>query len=122
MHPYRVKEYLWLLIIVMIVMISLLSGCSSAPKKKAASEQYCDLTTKTVSVKENGEVVDEKSIEVMECNDNRIKRLFQVQSGMAPNCGEFQYWMKQGNYDVQRKGVSCQKPDGSWEIVNTVGR
>jgi len=122
MHPYRVKEYLWLLIIAMMLFILLLSGCSSGPKIKPASEQYCDLTTKTVSVKKDGEVVNEKSIEVMECNDNRVKRLFQVQSGMAPNCGEFTYWMRQGGQDVQRKGVSCQKPNGSWEIVNTVGR
>jgi hypothetical protein len=121
MHPYRVKEYLWLIVIIGFLLIAL-AGCSSSPKKLAASEQYCDLTTKTVSVKANGEVVDEKSVEVMECNDNRVKRLFQVQSGMAPNCGEFVYYMRQGNYDVQRKGVSCQKPNGSWEIVNTVGR
>ena len=119
MHPYRVKEYLWLMIITLIVMILLLSGCSSSPKKKAESEQYCDLTTKTVSVKTNGEVVDEKSVEVMECNDNRIKRTFLAQSGMAANCGEFTYWMQIGGRNVQRKGVSCQKLDGSWEIVNT---
>ena len=59
------------------------------------------------------------SKEVMVCNDNKIDRLFYSKSGMAPNCGEFSYWTKRGNYDVQRKGVSCQKPDGTWEIVNT---
>jgi surface antigen len=48
-----------------------------------------------------------------------IKKHFYPRSGMAPNCGEFNYWMKIGGHDVQRKGVSCQKPDGTWEIVNT---
>jgi len=38
---------------------------------------------------------------------------------MAPNCGEFNYWMMIGGHNVQRKGISCQKPDGSWEIVHT---
>ena len=119
MHPYRVKEYMWVLITTMFFLITLLSGCSSTPRVQAKSEQFCDLKTKTISVKENGEVVDEKSVEVMECNDNRIQRLFQVQSGMAPNCGEFTYWMNIGGKNVQRKGVSCQKPNGSWEVVNT---
>lgn len=95
------------------------TGCSSSPKVKAKSEQYCDLKTQTVSIRKDGKVVDEKSIEVMVCNDNRIQRLFQVQSGMAPNCGEFTYWMMIGGKNVQRKGVSCQRPDGNWEVVNT---
>lgn len=95
------------------------TGCSSAPKVKAKSEQFCDLKTETVSIRRDGKVVDEKSVEVMVCNDNRIQRLFQVQSGMAPNCGEFTYWMTIGGKNVQRKGVSCQRPDGNWEVVNT---
>lgn len=95
------------------------TGCSSAPKIKAKSEQFCDLKTHTVQIRKDGKVVDEKSIEVMDCNDNRIQRLFQVQSGMAPNCGEFTYWMTIGGKNVQRKGVSCQRPDGNWEVVNT---
>lgn len=106
--------------LLVILAVSLAAtGCSSAPKVKAKSEQYCDLKTQTVSIRKDGKVVDEKSIEVMECNDNRIQRLFQVQSGMAPNCGEFTYWMMIGGKNVQRKGVSCQRPDGNWEVVNT---
>ena len=109
-------------IISLSVIAAALIGCSSGPKVKAQTEQFCDLKTKTVVVKNGDDTLAENTVEVMECNDNRIKRLFQVQSGMAPNCGEFVYWMKQGGQDVQRKGVSCQKPNGSWEIVNTVGR
>ena len=92
-----------------------LTGCSSTPKVQAQKPQYCH-TSQTVAVR-NGETVD--SITVLECTDDQIKKLFQVKSGMAPNCGEFTYWMRLGGHDVQRKGVSCQKPDGSWEIVNT---
>lgn len=106
------------LLIAMAVVMTV-TGCSSAPKVKAKSEQYCDLKTHTVQVRKHGKVVDERSIEVMECNDNRIQRLFQVQSGMAPSCGEFTYWTMMGGKNVQRKGVSCQRPDGNWEVVNT---
>ena len=118
MHPYRVKEYLWLVILVLFAVIAL-AGCSSTPKVQARSEQYCDLKTQTVVVKNSQGVQSEQTVEVMKCNDNPVQRLFLAQSGMAANCGEFTYWMKLGGRDVQRKGVSCQKMDGSWEIVNT---
>ena len=103
---------------VMLMAVILLAGCA-APKVQPKTEQFCDMYTKTVVVKTSSGVYEEQTIEVMECNDNQIKRLFNVQSGMAPNCGEFTYWMNMGGRNVQRKGVSCQKPDGSWEIVNT---
>jgi hypothetical protein len=106
-------------IIVAASAIDLMAGCSSSPKVQAKTEQFCDMKSKTVSIRKDGQVVDEKTVEVMECNDNRIQRLFQVQSGMAPNCGEFSYWMQIGGKHVQRKGVSCQKLDGTWEVVNT---
>lgn len=115
MHSYRVKEYMWVLIITMMLLIALLSGCSSAPKVVAQKPQYC-YTNQTIEL-ENNERVNSKT--TLECSDDQVKRLFQARSGMAPNCGEFTYWMQMGGTHVQRKGVSCQKPDGSWEIVNT---
>jgi len=95
----------------------LLTACASTkePIVQAEKPQYCHTTEQIVV--ENGEKVD--SITTVECTDDNIKRLFQVKSGMSPNCGEYTYWMKIGGQDVQRKGVSCQKPDGTWEIVNT---
>jgi len=94
----------------------LLTACASTqPPVVAEKPQYC-YTTENMSV-ENGNTVESKT--TVECTDDRIKKLFQVRSGMAPNCGEFKYWMKIGGHDVQRTGISCQKPDGSWEIVNT---
>ena len=117
MNHYRVKEYLWLLIIVLF-MIVMISGCSSAPVVKAQKPQYCH-TSQTIQT-ENKSVVNSKTL--VECTDDQIKRLAEVRLGMAANCGEFTYYMRQGSYDVERKGISCQKPDGSWEIVNTTGR
>ena len=95
---------------------TLLTACASTQAPVVAEKpQYCN-TSETVVI-QDGETVD--SATVVECTDDRIKKLFQVKSGMAPNCGEFTYWMKIGGHDVQRRGVSCQKPDGTWEIVNT---
>ena len=114
MDEYRVKEILWTIIIV-IAILMLMSGCSSAPIIKAQKPQYCH-TSQTIETR-NREKVDSKT--VVECTDDQIKRLAEVRLGMAANCGEFLYWMKKGGRDVQAKGISCQKPDGSWEIVNT---
>lgn len=102
---------------IIAVCVSVLAGCSSSPKVSANKPQYC-YTSQTIQT-QNGEKVDSRT--TVECTDDQIKRLFEVKSGMAPNCGEFLYWMNLGGRDVQRKGISCQKPDGSWEIVSTAG-
>lgn len=103
---------------VVLLLLSLtLVGCSSSPKVAAKKPQYC-FTSQTIET-QNGEKVNSST--VVECTDDEVKRLFQKRSGMAPNCGVFTYWTKIGGQDVQRKGVSCQKPDGSWEVVNTSG-
>ncbi len=104
---------------VLLLIVIALTGCAG-PKVYPKQQQMCDLKSETVIVKgNNGQIISERTVQVMVCNDNQIQRLFNVQSGMAPNCGEFTYWMNMGGRNVQRKGVSCQKPDGSWEIVNT---
>jgi hypothetical protein len=95
-----------------------LTGCGSAPKVQAQKPQYCH-TSQTIKT-QNGERVNSETL--VECTDDQIKRVAEVRLGMAANCGEYTYWMKKGNTDVQRKGISCQKPDGSWEIINTAGR
>ena len=105
--------------LVLLLIVVALTGCAG-PKVRPKTEQFCDMRTETVVVRNSaGQVVSSNTVERMVCNDNQIQRLFNVQSGMASNCGEFTYWMKMGGRNVQRKGVSCQKPDGSWEIVNT---
>jgi hypothetical protein len=95
-----------------------LVGCSSVPKVVAEKPQYCS-TSQTI-VTQNNETVNSQTM--IECTDDQIKRLTVNRMGLAPNCGEFTYWTRIGNKDVQRKGISCQKLDGSWEIINTTGR
>ena len=96
----------------------LLIGCSSAAKVSAKKPQYC-YTSQTIET-QNGERVNSKTR--VECTDDQKKRLTASRAGFSPYCGEFTYWMRIGGKDVQRKGISCQKPDGSWEVIDVVGR
>ncbi len=116
MHPYRVKEYMWALMLVLFLVVAL-AGCSSAPKVQAQKPQYCYTSQNIVT--ENGSTVNSRT--ELDCSDDQVKRLASARIGISANCGEFKYWTKQGGRDVQRTGVSCQKPDGSWEIVNMFG-
>lgn len=103
-----------------ILIVAVLSGCATGPKVAPKTEQICSMRTDTEVIRNSaGVVVSSRTIEHMVCNDNQIDRLFQSQSGMAANCGTFTYQMNMGGRRVWRKGVSCQKPNGSWEIVNT---
>jgi hypothetical protein len=92
-----------------------LVGCSSSPKVTAQKPQYCH-TSQNIVIR-NGEKVD--SATLLECTDDQIKRMPAVRLGMAPNCGQFSYWMQIGGNHVQRKGISCQRLDGTWEVINT---
>ena len=92
-----------------------LAGCSSSPKVTAQKPQYCH-TSQNIVIR-NGEKVD--SATLLECTDDQINRMPAVRLGMAPNCGQFSYWMQIGGNHVQRKGISCQRLDGTWEVINT---
>ena len=101
----------------LIIIGSVGLGACTTYTPRAQSEQYCDLKTETVSVKKNGRVVGEETVEVMKCNDNKVDRLFHAQSGIANNCGEYKYFISLNNRPVERRGYACQKYDGTWEIV-----
>jgi len=96
---------------------AILSGCSTNEVKLAERPQYCN--TSSTKVLKDG--TTSSSTILVECSDDQVRRVVERRMGIAPNCGVFTYWGKKGGYDVQRKGISCQKPDGSWEIINTSG-
>ena len=98
--------------------LALLVGCGSAPKIQAQKPQYCH-TNQTI-VTENGEKVNSRT--TVECSDDQVKRLTVARVGIGSNCGYFNGWMKKGGTDVQYRALSCQLPDGSWEIVDTHGQ
>lgn len=113
MHPYRVKEIMWAVIVAVMVLIAL-SGCSSAPVANSSNKpQYC-YTSQTI-VSENSEQV--KSTTTVKCNDDPIERVNVKRAGLAKGCGYYEYRMKIGDQYVRRPGISCQLPDGSWERI-----
>jgi hypothetical protein len=101
----------------LIIISSVSFAACTTYTPRAQSEQYCDLKTETVSVKKNGRVIGEETVEVMKCNDNKVDRLFHAQSGIAQNCGEYKYFISLNNRPVERRGYACQKYDGTWEVV-----
>jgi len=81
------------------------------------SEQYCNITTETVVVKDkNGNVTDSNTVEVMVCDDGA--KDFLAYSGIAKSCEEYKYTINLRGNPTQRKGYACQKNDGTWEVVN----
>ena len=95
-----------------------LAGCSTAQTKTVNhTPQYCHTSQEILT--KNGETVESQTL--VECTDDQVKRVTSHRLGLSPHCGEFTYWMNLGGQNVQRKGISCQKPDGSWEIINTSG-
>lgn len=102
------------LVLAVPILALVVAGCSSSPRQPELP-QYCH-TSQTVVTENTGNV---NSITVVECTDDQIKRIAEPRIGLAAHCGEFTYWMRIGGQNVQRKGISCQKPDGSWEVVNT---
>ena len=101
MQQYTVKNYLWIIIVGLMIVVGLLSGCSSSPKVSANKPQYC-YTSQTITT-QNKETVDSKT--VLECTDDDVKRITTARLGMSTNCGEFSYWMQIGRYDILFKEV-----------------
>jgi hypothetical protein len=103
--------------IVILASAVFVTACGSNPPR-AHNEQYCDIKTETVSVKDkNGRVVDERTVEVLKCNDNKVERLFLAQSGISKECGEYKYFIPLNGQVRERLGYACQKYDGTWEVV-----
>jgi hypothetical protein len=103
--------------LIILTLAVTLVGCGSAPRVTAKKPQYCH-TSQTIETT-NGEKVN--STTVVECTDDQVKKMSSVKLGLSRNCGEFTYWMQIGGQNVQRKGISCQKLDGTWEVINTSG-
>jgi type IV pilus biogenesis protein CpaD/CtpE len=113
MRPYTVKNYLWLAIIMMVILIACLTGCSSAPKVTAQKPQYCHTsqTIKTV----NKETVNSET--TVECTDDQFKRLTSVRMGLADHCGISNRTIQSGGKLVNIQVKSCAILDHNGNIV-----
>lgn len=113
MHPYTVKNYLWLAIIIMMILIACLSGCSSTPKVQAQKPQYCH-TSQTIKT-QNGDQVNSET--TVECTDDQFKRLTAVRMGMADHCGITHRTVQSGGNLVNIQVKSCAILDHSGSII-----
>jgi len=114
MNNYRTKNYLWV-VILSIAVIVLLSGCASNSKKITGLEpQYC-YTNQEIDL-ENGKKVSSRTR--VECTDDRTRQLFQARSGIARDCVEFSFPVNRRGQLVEERAYACQKFSGTYEVFN----
>lgn len=104
---------MWVLIIVMLVIIACLSGCSSSPKVQAQKPQYC-YTSQTIKT-HNKETVSSDTL--VECTDDQFKRLTAVRMGKAAQCGTSNRTIDMGGKLVEIQYASCQVLDRHGNVV-----
>jgi hypothetical protein len=112
MHSYRVKEYMWIVIATLYIIIAL-TGCSSAPKVAGYKPNYCE-TDQTITVRDGERVSSETT---NRCTTDQLKRLNAVRLGVADTCGYSNKSYELGGQLVTVKVGSCQVLDRNGNVV-----
>lgn len=94
----------------------ILTGCASNTHYDY-TPQYC-YTNETITT-ENGDTVNSKT--VVECTDRPGQQIQIARAGIDKGCKEFWYTEIRHGKRVNTRGVQCEKPDGTWEILNING-
>jgi hypothetical protein len=110
MNGYRVKEIMWAIICLALLLIAV-TGCSSAPIGPA--KPYC-YTAQEIRTK-NKETVSSETL--LRCTDDPIEKVTIKRAGVASNCGLYNYTVTLNGRPVQQRGLACEKFDGTWEII-----
>ena len=80
------------------------------------SDQYCDLTTETIIIKDvDGNVIDKQTVEKVKCEDGAMDFLHGAK--IAKSCRMFTWDMPLGGTQVTQRSMSCKRLDGGYEIV-----
>ena len=81
------------------------------------SDQYCNAKSVTVEVKDKvtGEVIESKESTTIVCEDGR--KDFLAYGGIAKSCTPFEYKVLIRGELLTRRGFSCEKLGGGYEIV-----
>ncbi len=113
MNNYKVKNYLWIVVALLFIVIAL-TGCGSNPKIADTGHQYC-FNNIRITVKDGKEVSSES---VTTCSDDVVGKLVDVRAGLAKNCGYTEMYMQKGpkNY-VPRTVIVCKDPNGDSNIL-----
>tara|TARA_B100000745_G_C19939923_1_gene316844 strand:- start:4 stop:339 length:336 start_codon:yes stop_codon:yes gene_type:complete len=80
------------------------------------SDQYCNIETTTIRVvDQTGNTIEEKTEEIVKCNDGVKDFLFDM--GIADSCSVFTWQMPLGQTVVTQRDIACHKMNGEYEIV-----
>lgn len=96
-----------------------LVGCASSKEPITKSydlDDYC-YTNERIEVNNDQKV---NSNTVIECTDNPFDRVVVKRAGIAENCGISVFQQNLGGKVEFRKAITCQYPDGSWDIIGNI--
>ena len=80
------------------------------------SDQYCNIETTTIRVvDQTGNTIEEKTEEIVKCNDGVKDFLFDM--GIADSCSVFTWQMPLGQTVITQRDIACHKMNGEYEIV-----
>ena len=103
----------------LLLLALLLTGILVTAKVNAGgpwSDQYCNLTTETIIVKDvDGNVIDKQTVEKVKCEDGAMDFLHGAK--IAESCRMFTWDMPLGGTQVTQRSMSCKRLDGGYEIV-----
>ena len=102
---------------ILVLTFALLFGLSATAEAGGVwSNQYCDIETTTIRVvDQNGSVIEEKTEEIVKCDDGAKDFLHGM--GIADTCHFFNWEMPLKNTIVTERSIACQRLDGGYEIV-----
>lgn len=114
MHPYTVKNWLWVVILLLFIVMAL-AGCSSAPKQsRLINNQYCH-TSQTIETTDK-QVVSSKTL--VKCTDDPIERYAPARLGLAKDCIETYLPVNRDGRLIQEKVYACRKLNGVYDVVD----
>jgi len=111
------RTVLYLIFLVMLALAMIIATIGLSAKAGGPwSDQYCDISTETIIVKDlQGNIVSKNTKETVKCEDGVMDFLHGAK--IAKNCKFFTWDMPLGETVVKQRSISCKKLDGGYEIV-----
>ena len=102
---------------VFVLTFALLFGLSATAEAGGPwSDQYCNIKVTTIRVvDQNGNVIEEKTEEIVKCEDG-VKD-FLHGYGIADSCQMYTWQMPLGETVMTQRSIACHKMNGEYEIV-----
>ena len=102
---------------IFVLTFALLFGLSATAEAGGPwSDQYCNIKVTTIRVvDQNGNVIEEKTEEIVKCEDG-VKD-FLHGYGIADSCQMYTWQMPLGETVMTQRSIACHKMNGEYEIV-----